>query len=209
MSVESAASLRVVSQTKRAFERCTGACAFASDSVLVRTEPGFPAVKPADFPGLEAGIYSLDYGEHETPRPDVKRLEKRITRSTALSAETQRLSIVAVLDALVRHVGFNGPHDTTTEICLKQRDIKHKECSRLIGGSMKNKSLSGILGPWLKRYAGVMLVGGRRERKTSVACIGFVRARCTRRSGKGMRTEVNDPHLEGQPTRRGCVLPAQ
>lgn len=157
-------------RAKSALERRTGASTYASESILVRTEPGFPAVKPADFPGLEVGIYSLDYGGHKVPRPDVKRVNKRITRSTTVSAETHKLSIVPVLDALVRHLGFNGLHDTTTEICLKHVDMKHTEFSKpirklrkLIGGSARNKSLSGILGPWLKRYAGVRLVssGGK------------------------------------------------
>lgn len=42
---------------------------YPSDSVIVKTSTGFPHARPADFPGLRAGTYSLDLDTHTPPRP--------------------------------------------------------------------------------------------------------------------------------------------
>lgn len=108
----------------------SSASTFASDSVLVRTKPGFPVLRPTDFPGLKAGIYSLKYGERKTPRRAVKLRERRITRSTSGSVEGCKLCVLPALDALLRHIGFNGLRDRTTEMCLGHIDSADKDCQR-------------------------------------------------------------------------------
>lgn len=46
---------------KSAFERRVGASIYnTTESICVMTEPEFPAVTPAEFSGLKAGIYSLN-----------------------------------------------------------------------------------------------------------------------------------------------------
>lgn len=165
-------------RTKSALERRTGATTHASESVLLRTEAGFPPAKPADFPRLRPGIYSLYHGLQQTPRPEVKRVgrrDRRIMRPATVSSETTRFAVVHVLHTLVRQLGFNGLHDTTTEICLKHVDMKNPEVDdlirklqRLTGGDKRNTSLSGILIPWLKRYAGVRFVRRQAGKKNKL-----------------------------------------
>lgn len=56
---------------------------YPSDSVVVKTRPGFPRIRPVDFRQLKPGVYTLDYGPHAPARHGVaKRVDKRITRSS-------------------------------------------------------------------------------------------------------------------------------
>lgn len=79
---------------KSATERRSGAKPYrpmyASDSVVVRIDPGFPSVRPIDLPRLKPGIYSLIYGPHKPPRPAVEqRVDKRVTRSAKVVPENK------------------------------------------------------------------------------------------------------------------------
>lgn len=44
-----------------------------SSSVVVKTNLGFPLVRPADLPQLPPGVYTLDFGPHIKPRPAAPR----------------------------------------------------------------------------------------------------------------------------------------
>ena len=78
---------------KCALEMRKGTSTHASESVLVRTDPCFPTVKPTDFPGLKPGIYSLNYEEHKPPRPSLSTTD--LSRASGTLRARKRRSLLA------------------------------------------------------------------------------------------------------------------
>lgn len=151
---------------KSSTERRTGAMLYCppiypSDSVVLKSRPGFQKVRPADLPGLTAGTYSIGYGPHKQPRPaSLNRVTRRGARRVKpvarnVSPEDAEIaliySILQALEELLVFLGYKGINDYTTEICLRRVDMGGSLCRELIAklrkmdsGICKSKTLSGL-----------------------------------------------------------------
>lgn len=132
-----------------------------------------PNISPKEIPRMVAsvervlhitayGILGGDYTLEIKPDDEKKRKRKQNRKHEHKRKEESSVVVHALLK-LVKKIGYVGFKDYTTEICLKEAwariDVETSVgvVQELVGGTQRNKTLAGVLKPWLLRYVGLKL----------------------------------------------------